>query len=86
VGGGEACEARHRLGLATRRGLVFPRRQLVAMAFGLQPYGVDDVLAVLGVPHLSGDYTAEREEWLGDDDVKELAAKIVEARGRSNDS
>ena len=34
----------------------------------------------------SGDYTAEREEWLGDDDVKELAAKIVDARGRPKDS
>ncbi|MCP3963891.1 MAG: hypothetical protein GY719_39145 [bacterium] len=27
-----------------------------------------------------GDYTAEREQWLGDDDVKTLAAKILEER------
>ena len=32
-----------------------------------------------------GDYTAERDQWLGDDDVEQLAAKIVEARRRPND-
>ena len=32
-----------------------------------------------------GDYTAERDQWLGDEDVGQLAAKIIEARHRTND-
>ncbi len=28
----------------------------------------------------SGDYTAERDQWLGDDDVQTLAARILETR------
>ncbi len=31
----------------------------------------------------SGDYTAERDQWLGDDDVQTLAARILETRRQS---
>ena len=33
----------------------------------------------------SGDYTAERDRWLGGDDVRTVAAKIFEARRQSGE-
>ncbi len=32
----------------------------------------------------TGDYTTERDQWLGDDDVQTLTAKILEARRQSD--
>ncbi len=32
----------------------------------------------------TGDYTTERDQWLGDDDAQTLAAKILETRRQSD--
>ena len=60
------------------------RKGLEALVRELGPLGMARFLQQFESGH--GDYTAERELWLGDDDVKGLATKILEARGRPDDS
>lgn len=54
------------------------RKGLEALARELGPLGMARFLQQFESGR--GDYTAERDQWLGNDDVKELAAKIVKAR------
>ncbi len=60
------------------------RRGLEALVRELGPLGMARFLQQFESGR--GDYTAERDQWLGDDDVEKLAAKIVEARHSSDES
>ena len=60
------------------------RRGLEVLARELGPIGM--VRFLQQFEGGQGDYTAEREQWLGDEDVETLVQKALKARPPSQDS
>lgn len=58
------------------------RRGLEALVRELGPLGMARFLQQFESGH--GDYTSERDQWLGDEDVQTVAARILEARQSEN--
>lgn len=58
------------------------RRGFQALVRELGPVGMARFLQQFESGH--GDYTSDRNSWLGDEDVKTVAARILEARNSEN--